>query len=101
MKQGRPPAKVIDPILCRAQVTSTYLDAASLPHTTPGFTGLDDRQSVKQLMAQRRAPMAINLDGITAQESLAHVHPECDPLVKVLLGQGYRYIVNDIRYACI
>ncbi|KIM83085.1 hypothetical protein PILCRDRAFT_88321 [Piloderma croceum F 1598] len=83
MKQGCLLAKVIDPILCRAQVTSTYLDVASLPHTTPGFTGLDDRQGVKQLMAQLHAPMAINLDNITAQESLAHVHPECNPLVKL------------------
>jgi hypothetical protein len=60
---------------------------------------LDDKRGVNQLIATRQSPLTVNLDEIMVQESLAHVHSECDPLVKILINKGYRYIVNDIRYA--
>jgi hypothetical protein len=79
-------------------VVSTRVDVTSLPHSAPGFAGLDDKQGVNQLMATRQTPSTVNLDEIMVQESLAHVHPGCDPLVKTLINKGYRYIANDIRY---
>lgn len=99
MKQGSMPAKVIGPILRRAQVVSMDLDAKSLSYTALGFAGLDDRQSAKQLKAQLQASMPVNLDSIMAEEFLAYVNPDCDPMVKALINQGYRYVRNDLRFA--
>jgi hypothetical protein len=73
-------------------VVPTSVDATSLPHSAPGFVGLADKKDVKKIMSQRRA-----LDEIAVEDCLSCIHPDCDPLVRKLVCNGYRYIVNDIQ----
>lgn len=48
-------------------------------------------------MEERQTATADVLEHSAAQESLSLLDPDCPAIVKRLVEQGYKYIVNDIR----
>lgn len=76
---------------------SATVDTAMLPHASTGFVGRDDRPDVRKLGA-RSGSSAVLLDGITLEESMRLLDPQCPQIVRRLVSErGYRYIVNDIK----
>jgi len=81
---------------------SDNVDVTDFPRAASAFVGRNDSSDTciftdRGLSSTPNS--AIDLDEVTVGESLSKLDPGCPTVVRnLIMNQGYKYIVNDIRY---
>ncbi|KAF7972052.1 hypothetical protein HWV62_19193 [Athelia sp. TMB] len=78
---------------------SPSISTTNLPHATTGFVGRSDRADCKAFASGSHGLPTL-VDKITQAECMRLLDPQCSQRVRHLVSNcGYKYIVNDIRWA--
>lgn len=90
---GPPSDHVREAIFLGAEKSSVGMGVRSLPHTRPGWVGLDRGKGVERISEEKEAGVKSGVPG-------KKLHPLCNSMVRRLVeNKGWKYVENRERYA--